>query len=77
MSPEELAALRTSLEQDDVSQGSIGLVNVNQRIRLFYGEPYGIEIESRKEQGTRISITLPLRSHSENMTNKTGGGETL
>lgn len=77
MSLEELTALRASLKQDDVSQGSIGLINVNQRIRLFYGDPYGIEIESCQEQGTRIYITLPLRRHSENMTDKTKGGENL
>ena len=70
MSHDKLTALKVSLEQENVSQGSIGLINVNQRIRLFYGKPYGIEIESREEQGTRIHITLPLRDHSENMTDK-------
>lgn len=37
----------------------IGLCNVNNRIRLMYGEPYGIRIESRVGTGTTVRITLP------------------
>ncbi|WP_020620469.1 sensor histidine kinase [Paenibacillus daejeonensis] len=43
---------------------SIGIQNTIARIRLAYGEPYGVTIDSATGQGTTISITLPFR-HKE------------
>ena len=40
--------------------GGTGLINVHRRIVLRYGNQYGIKIESSLEQGTTISLTLPL-----------------
>jgi Predicted signal transduction protein with a C-terminal ATPase domain len=37
----------------------IGLENVNQRIKLIFGEKYGIHMESHKNEGTTIKITIP------------------
>lgn len=37
----------------------IGLLNIDERIRIAFGEPYGIEIDSISGQGTRIIIKLP------------------
>ncbi|MFS0724635.1 cache domain-containing sensor histidine kinase [Paenibacillus sp. 1P07SE] len=39
---------------------SIGIQNTIARIRLAYGEPYGIDIVSSPGQGTTIFLTLPL-----------------
>lgn len=50
-----------------VPQHRIGLVNVHRRIRLFYGQSYGITVESTSGEGTLIKILLPLRDHSESM----------
>ena len=36
-----------------------GLKNVNDRIRLLYGESYGVDIFSRPGEGTRVEIRLP------------------
>ena len=36
-----------------------GLYNVNQRIRLTYGEEYGLSITSRKSEGTTVKVTFP------------------
>ena len=36
----------------------IGLKNVNQRIKLYYGAEYGISISSQKSKGTTINLTL-------------------
>lgn len=36
-----------------------GLKNVNDRIRLLYGESYGVGIFSRPGEGTRVEIRLP------------------
>lgn len=37
-----------------------GLYNVNERIRLDFGEEYGINIDSEYGEGTTLSIKLPL-----------------
>lgn len=38
---------------------SIGLVNVNNRIRLTYGELYGVNIKSVPDKGTSVIIKIP------------------
>ncbi|MGG6311480.1 sensor histidine kinase [Paenibacillus macerans] len=38
----------------------IGIQNVNNRIKLLYGEAYGVHISSTKGEGTKIRIVLPL-----------------
>jgi two-component system sensor histidine kinase YesM len=37
----------------------IGLKNVNERIKLFYGDEYGIKIESKKNFYTKVIMVLP------------------
>lgn len=44
----------------------IGLLNVHQRLRLYYGEQYGIKISSVLNKGTKVIIMLPAQ---------TGGGD--
>lgn len=39
--------------------GSIGLKNIDSRIKLYYGENYGVEIESRPGSGTAVRIRVP------------------
>ncbi|MBN2795714.1 MAG: sensor histidine kinase [Clostridia bacterium] len=46
-------------------EGSIGLTNVHKRIKLFYGEPYGIRIESKEDIYTKVVVTLPLKYMNE------------
>lgn len=38
----------------------IGLINVNERIKLNFGDKYGLKVYSAKEVGTNVEITLPL-----------------
>ncbi len=38
---------------------SIGILNVNQRLRSYYGSPYGLSVESMEGEGTIIDIILP------------------
>ena len=37
----------------------IGVRNVNERIKLIYGEEYGISIKSELDEGTTVTITIP------------------
>ncbi|WP_422656908.1 sensor histidine kinase [Paenibacillus sp. EC2-1] len=40
---------------------SIGLANVNNRIKLTYGHPYGLSIDSIYGEGTQIQLLMPTR----------------
>ena len=37
-----------------------GIYNVNERLRLFYGEEYGLFYESEEGQWTKATLKLPL-----------------
>ena len=41
------------------SRKSFGLKNVNDRIKLYCGEAYGLSIESCQNRGTRVTIRIP------------------
>ncbi len=43
-----------------------GLQNVNNRIRLYYGEGYGLQIESRLGEGTKVLVRIPKREGPAN-----------
>lgn len=43
----------------DKGNGGFGMVNVHQRIRLFYGEPFGLTINSWYRSGTHICLIIP------------------
>lgn len=40
--------------------GGFGLHNVHQRIRLYYGESYGVDVASEEQTGTVVSIRIPM-----------------
>lgn len=42
----------------------LGLDNVDHRIRLNYGEPYGLHFESERDEGTTVTLRLPLLRES-------------
>ena len=46
-------------------QKSIGVRNTNKRIRMIYGEKYGVTISSQLEEGTIVTIRLPLKVNSK------------
>jgi len=62
MDEEELSALRKEVERPGSKQStSFGLANVNKRIKLNYGNMYGLDIQSKKGEGTDIVIKIPAR----------------
>ncbi|MDF2906669.1 MAG: signal transduction histidine kinase, LytS [Herbinix sp.] len=67
MTQEELGRVHRILEgryeQEDNKDGrheSLGIHNVNERIKLIYGEEYGLTIEPIADEETASTITLPL-----------------
>jgi two-component system sensor histidine kinase YesM len=66
MAEEEVITLTDSFKQrKKQSASNIGLYNINQRIRLFYGDAYGMTIKSQPYEGTLVSLTLPLHNIME------------
>lgn len=60
ISPERLTQVRGGIQKKVLTGKDIyGLYNVNERIRLNFGEEYGITIESVYGEGTVVSIKLP------------------
>lgn len=60
ISKERLAELLEKLKRNDTSSGkSIGLTNVNKRIKMYHGERYGLSVKTAAGNGTDIIITLP------------------
>jgi len=44
----------------------IGVKNVSERIKLLYGETYGVEISSELGEGTKVKIKLPIIESVDN-----------
>jgi two-component system, LytTR family, sensor kinase len=38
----------------------MGLKNVNERLKLLYGENYKINIETLPNKGTKVSFSIPI-----------------
>lgn len=58
--PERLQEVREGMEFSEPEENDLyGLYNVNERIRLNFGEEYGIQIESIYGEGTVVNIRLP------------------
>ncbi|MCZ8523155.1 cache domain-containing sensor histidine kinase [Paenibacillus caseinilyticus] len=63
MPPEKLQGLLAGKPEGDEETGSgsgVGTRNVHERIRLMYGEGYGLEIESQLEMGTTVTLWIPF-----------------
>ena len=66
MEETELERLREEIRKPcKETQKGFGLANVNERIRMNFGMEYGMEIESVKNEGTCVSITIPMEYFGE------------
>ncbi len=67
MDADRLAAVRQRLQPSAVgSAASVsGLANVHERIRIVFGDPCGLSIDSEPGRGTRVTITIRAKSCEE------------
>lgn len=66
--PEKLAQLQAELADDSGEfklESGYGIGNVNKRIRLYYGSPYGVSIQSEYNSGTCVSLVIPAKMETE------------
>ena len=47
------------LQKDIHNKGGIGIKNVNDRVKIYFGEKYGVSIFSELDEGTRVEICMP------------------
>jgi two-component system sensor histidine kinase YesM len=73
MNRDELEQLNERLSMDndtyfkklgEKKSKSIGIENVNRRIKLFYGENYGLVIESEEGNYTKATVTIPCDTNA-------------
>ncbi|MBP3361229.1 MAG: histidine kinase [Clostridia bacterium] len=64
MSEEKLAELSKNLESGERNGKSIGLYNTNERIKLMFGEEYGLSVKSNGDRGISVFIRMPLGKRS-------------
>ncbi len=50
---------RGILNKEPGDTSGIGIKNVNDRIKIYFGESYGIQIQSEPDEGTRVIIRMP------------------
>lgn len=69
MTQKKLADVVAHLDvpQNEAEHG-VGLYNINNRVHLFYGKEYGLDIKSRPGEGTKITLTVPLLNLTEEET---------
>lgn len=56
-----LANQRLPVETGEEVSGGFGLHNVQQRIRLYYGQQYGVQVDSSEGIGTTVTMRIPMR----------------
>lgn len=79
MSAGKLAELRRLLDDPPFPQGEgepdggYGLLNVQQRLRLYYGPGYGVTVDSAEGMGTAVEIAIPIEGGSRFAESVPGG----
>lgn len=72
MTPDTIEKLLTDYGPSATAGSGIGLKNVNERIKLYFGDDYGVLIESEPDVGTTITLHLPA-IHFDEMEDKARG----
>lgn len=49
----------------EATNKSIGLRNIDQRVKMAFGELYGIRVENRVPKGTAVIVSLPFEGESD------------
>ena len=68
MTEDKVEMILTGESTSGNGRGSgIGVKNVNERIKLYYGEAYGLTIDSEPDEGTTVIIHLPAKDEKESL----------
>lgn len=63
MSEEEITALRNNIlhGSGNDNSGGYGLHNINERLVIYFGKEYGLDIRSKNGEGTEVRIVVPYK----------------
>lgn len=68
MTEDKVEMILTGESTSGNGRGSgIGVKNVNERIKLYFGEAYGLTIDSEPDEGTTVIIHLPAKDEKESL----------
>lgn len=56
MTPEQC---RKILQKGRSDSGGIGVKNVNDRLKIYFGSAYGLTVESELDVGTTVTVRIP------------------
>ena len=56
MTQEQISAI---MQKDHSDRAGIGIKNVNDRLTIYFGPAYGIQIDSEPDCGTSVLIRMP------------------
>lgn len=62
MRPHELSRMFEKNRRPAIKHGGVAMRNIRERIELYYGKEYGIQVESAYRIGTKVTLTLPAKS---------------
>lgn len=63
---EQLEEIRKNIEAvKPEAEAGYGLLNIQKRIRLIYGKPYGIKLESEENKMTRVTVRIKAMTCAE------------
>ena len=65
MTEEQVHLLLTDSSRVHKHGSGVGLVNVNNRIRLLFGKEYGVTVVSEPDEGTTVTICVPAVPYTE------------
>ncbi|MBO0958761.1 sensor histidine kinase [Neobacillus sp. MM2021_6] len=65
MTEEELSTIVHHINREEGDEmNSIGLRNIHQRLKIRYGDQFGIILKSFQDQGTIVTLTIPVQGNN-------------
>lgn len=62
MTEEELSNIVHHINREEGDEmKSIGLRNIHQRLKIRYGDQFGISLKSFENEGTIVTLTIPVQ----------------
>lgn len=75
MEKEQLEKIRELLEGDqEYNSDAYGIINVQRRLKMYFGREYGIEIDSAAGEWTVVTVRIPKKEGETNALEGNSGG---
>ena len=58
------------VQKEEQRKGGLALVNVDHRIRLLFGDAYGVHVFSTLGSGTDVEVTIPIVTSDHDVSNQ-------